>query len=90
MPHHVKQSLLDTLPDTERVSGAAGDAALATAMAGAAAAPDDTAEAAAKPLTSQQLEPADPGDLWPEAADARCSESAALFASTQPAPLSVV
>ena len=31
-----------------------------------------------------------PGDLWPEAADARCSESAALFAGTQPAPLSVV
>jgi hypothetical protein len=31
-----------------------------------------------------------PGDLWPEAADARCSEFAALFAGTQPAPLSVV
>lgn len=31
-----------------------------------------------------------PGDFWPEAADAKCSESAALFASTQPAPLSVV
>ena len=30
------------------------------------------------------------GDLWPEAADAQCSESAALFAGTQPAPLSVV
>jgi hypothetical protein len=31
-----------------------------------------------------------PGDLWPEAADALCSEHAALFAGTQPAPLSVV
>ena len=31
-----------------------------------------------------------PGDLWPEAADARCSEFAALFAGTQPAPLAVV
>lgn len=31
-----------------------------------------------------------PGDLWPEAADARCSEFASLFAGTQPAPLSVV
>ena len=31
-----------------------------------------------------------PGDLWPEAADAQCSEHAALFAGTQPAPLTVV
>ncbi len=31
-----------------------------------------------------------PGDLWPEAADARCSEQAALFAGTVPAPLTVV
>ena len=31
-----------------------------------------------------------PGDLWPEAADARCSEFASLFAGTQPSPLSVV
>ena len=31
-----------------------------------------------------------PGDLWPEAADAQCSEFASLFAGTQPASLSVV
>ena len=31
-----------------------------------------------------------PGDLWQEAADAQCSEHAALFAGTQPAPLSIV
>jgi hypothetical protein len=28
--------------------------------------------------------------VWPEAADFQCSESASLFAGTQPAPLSVV
>ncbi len=31
-----------------------------------------------------------PGDLWPEAADALCSEPAALFASTQPGSLGIV
>ena len=31
-----------------------------------------------------------PGALWPEAADARCSEQAALFAGSVPAPLTVV
>jgi hypothetical protein len=31
-----------------------------------------------------------PGDLWPEAADAQCSEHAALFADSQPSPLSIV
>jgi len=30
------------------------------------------------------------GDWWPESADGQCSESAALFAASQPAPLSVV
>ncbi len=29
-------------------------------------------------------------DIWPEAADFQCSQSAALFAGTLPAPLSVV
>ena len=29
-------------------------------------------------------------DIWPEAADFQCSESAALFAGTLPAPLSIV
>jgi hypothetical protein len=27
---------------------------------------------------------------WPESADGQCSESAALFAASQPAPLSIV
>ncbi len=31
-----------------------------------------------------------PGDLWPEAADAQCSEHATLFADSQPSPLTVV
>ncbi len=30
------------------------------------------------------------GDWWPESADGQCSQSAALFAASQPAPLSVV
>ena len=29
-------------------------------------------------------------EIWPEASDFQCSESAALFAGTQPAPLTVV
>ena len=29
-------------------------------------------------------------EIWPEAADFQCSESASLFAGTQPAPISVV
>ena len=29
-------------------------------------------------------------DVWAEAADGRCSEDAALFAASQPAPLSIV
>jgi len=29
-------------------------------------------------------------DWWPESADGQCSESAALFAASQPAPLNVV
>lgn len=29
-------------------------------------------------------------DWWPESADGQCSQSAALFAASQPAPLSVV
>ena len=31
-----------------------------------------------------------PQEIWPEATDFHCSESAALFAGTQPAPLNVV
>ena len=29
-------------------------------------------------------------EIWPEAADFQCSESASLFAGTQPAPINVV
>lgn len=29
-------------------------------------------------------------EIWPEAADFHCSESASLFAGTQPAPINVV
>ena len=31
-----------------------------------------------------------PVDWWPESADGQCSQSAALFAASQPAPLNVV
>ncbi len=31
-----------------------------------------------------------PPDWWPESADGQCSQSAALFAASQPAPLNVV
>ena len=31
-----------------------------------------------------------PQEIWPEAADFHCSESASLFAGTQPAPINVV
>ena len=33
---------------------------------------------------------ADDADIWPEASDFHCSQSAALFAGTLPAPLTVV
>lgn len=45
---------------------------------------------AAHPYAADFDQSTRPGDLWPEAADARCSEFAALFAGTQPAPLSIV
>jgi lipid-binding SYLF domain-containing protein len=45
-------------------------------------------------VSSAELTPAAKGSaespVWPEAADFQCSENAALFAGTQPAPLSVV
>lgn len=37
----------------------------------------------------QALRDSDP-DWWSECTDGRCSETAALFAESQPAPLSVV
>jgi hypothetical protein len=43
--------------------------------------------AATQPAAApEDLEP----DWWSESTDGRCSESAALFAASQPAPLSVV
>ena len=32
----------------------------------------------------------DGNDWWPESSDGQCSENAALFAASQPAPLSIV
>jgi hypothetical protein len=42
--------------------------------------------AATRPVDAQDSQPG----WWPESADGRCSESAALFAASQPAPLSIV
>lgn len=42
--------------------------------------------AATQPGDAQESQPG----WWPESADGQCSESAALFAASQPAPLSVV
>jgi len=39
-----------------------------------------------QPETAQDIDP----DWWSESTDGRCSESAALFAASQPAPLSIV
>ena len=51
----------------------------------------DAASAAKAGATAADFDNASrPGDLWPEAADAQCSEHASLFAGTQPAPLTVV
>ena len=50
----------------------------------------ETVNEAAQPNAADFDHATRPGNLWPEAADARCSEFAALFAGTQPAPLSVV
>ncbi len=52
--------------------------------------PEEETEATAMGSAADFDEATRPGDLWPEAADALCSEHAALFAGTQPAPLSVV
>ena len=51
---------------------------------------DEPLADAIHPVASDFDNASRPGDLWPEAADARCSQHAALFADTQPAPLSVV
>ena len=39
-----------------------------------------------RPVDAQDSQPG----WWPESADGRCSQSAALFAASQPAPLSIV
>ena len=75
MVDHIKQSFSETRPDPAVLPVAKLDPAPVAGQAAAAV---------------EETDPTVPGDLWPEAADARCSESAALFAGTQPAPLSVV
>jgi len=40
--------------------------------------------------TVPEQHPDNPSDWWSESADGQCSESAALFAASQPAPLSIV
>ena len=49
-------------------------------------------EAAASgfPATEIDENAADGNDWWPESSDGQCSENAALFAASQPAPLSIV
>ncbi len=46
--------------------------------------------ACASDSANTQALAADDSDIWPEAADFQCSQSAALFAGTLPAPLTVV
>lgn len=85
MEDHFKQSFSDPKSEPELMAKTlAGQAATAIRPA---ASLSPTAPAAAASSAAQD---SDPGDLWPEAADAMCSESAALFSGTQPAPLSVV
>jgi len=58
-----------------------------------AAAADDAHDEAAPSdfaLTRPEGEQNDDTQWWPESADGQCSESAALFAASQPAPLNVV
>ncbi len=50
--------------------------------------PADPATAFTKKQPEGEQENAN--DWWPESADGQCSESAALFAASQPAPLSIV
>jgi hypothetical protein len=49
-------------------------------------------EASAQPFAPTQIDdnPQHANDWWPESADGQCSEIAALFAASQPAPLSIV
>ncbi len=51
---------------------------------------DVKAESRRQSIAAEFDKASQPGDLWPEAADALCSEPAALFASTQPGSLGIV
>jgi hypothetical protein len=63
-----------------------------SAQAPAAADATQPGEAAAQPFAPTQIDDdaEHANDWWPESADGQCSESAALFAASQPAPLSIV
>ena len=54
--------------------------------------PQTQPEAAASgfPATEIDETAVDEKDWWPESSDGQCSENAALFAASQPAPLSIV
>lgn len=90
MEDHFEQSFSDAKPEPALAPDAARVKATAAAAPATVVASRTSAHSAAEFLHSQDVDPTNPGDLWPEAADARCSESAALFSGTQPAPLSVV
>lgn len=92
MEDRFKHRFSDTEPELEVTATTATTAtSLAAGAARPAGSPAPTApEASADSPAVQGADPANPGDLWPEAADAKCSESAVLFSGTQPAPLSVV
>ena len=53
---------------------------------------DQPGQAAVQPFAPTQIDdhPEHADDWWPESADGQCSENAALFAASQPAPLSIV
>ena len=101
MEDQFKQRLSGTTPEPAGIANAAPRQGAAVIPPAGALVPTAHA-AAAGSFARPEADPAnsvnsansdnsgDPGDLWPEAADAKCSESAALFSGTQPAPLSVV
>ena len=62
------------------------------AQAQAAADATPSSDAAALPFAPTEIDdnPDHANDWWPESADGQCSESAALFAASHPAPLSIV
>ena len=93
MKDHFKHRFSGTTPEPAGIANAALRQGAAVIPPAGALAPTANAVAAQGTLARQDADPVksdDPGDLWPEAADAKCSESAALFSGTQPAPLSVV